>query len=761
MIKNILNIFWSKFWIKKNWFWYIQIIIFFIAIIVVQTNSLLTADMFFRKMIMKVRNITIQTNENKITLVALDENFFEKEETSYSWLHRWYYAKVLENLLKQDPKIIVVDVFFEKWQKFSGNWSKIKVINEIFGSFDKSLTDAINDKVILAWIYDFGSWANWYKSWKVKNPSEIFMKNNPIVWHVHSVQLNNINIWIYNYLQDSQTKEIMYPIWMEAYLHYTLNNLKAKVANWSEIVHWIKQDEKNDFLMIQIANIKKIIPWIQYWNTPPFIFTPLYYYNINQLKEKWAYISFYDAYTWNFPQDKVKDKVVFIWATDIALNDIKNTLLWAIPWVLTHINLFLSINNNDYIYILKKEPVSNILSISKDPNFIFIMWILLLNVVIFRVFKRKKENTEIYLIQLLIIGLLITFWQIALALPWISKVTQVQYSIFLPIWTLTILLFMQIVFNLIYSYLDTYNLKDSFQRLFKIYVWSKVDDNASERIEEIEKWYKKAEEKNMVIFFSDIAWFTEMSEKLTPEQNIITLNEYLEDMTKEIINKWWTIDKFIWDAIMAYWWDEKSSDLWAKSAIGNIMNLKSINKRIKSQLNIWLEEKDLIDIRIWLHYWKVIHWDIWYSWRLNETIIWDNVNLASRLEWINKFYKTRICMSADFWNSIIEKDKFLSRKLDLITVKWKNKPVEIYELIPIYPELLSSQHLQEIKKFINIFEEWLEQYFQWNFEKAIQLFETTLTYNKDETSKIFINRCKEIIKMKVEKWDWIRKFESK
>lgn len=761
MIRNMINIALSKFWMKKNGFWYIQIIIFIIAILVVQTNSLLTVDMFFRKMIMKVRNISIENQINNVTLVALDEYFFEKEDTSYSWLHRWYYAKVLENLIKQDPKAIVVDVFFEKWQKFSGSWSKIKIINEIFGSFDDNLSEAINEKVILASIYDFGSWMNGYKSWKVKNPAEIFLKNNPIVWHVHSVQLNNVNIGIYNYLQDSNSKEIVYPIWMEAYLHYALNNLKEKVADWTNIIHWIKHDEKNNFIILQIANIKKIIPWIQYWNTPPFIFTPLYYYNINQLKEINSYISFYDAYTWNFSKDKVKDKVIFIWATDIALNDIKNTLLWAIPWVLTHINLFLSINNNDYIYILNKNPVSSIFSISKDPNFLFIMWVLLLNAIIFRIFKRKKENTEIYFIQILVIGVIITVWQIVLAIPWISKVTNIQYSIFLPIGTLSILLFMQIVLNLIYSYLDTYNLKESFQRLFKIYVWSKVDDNATERIEEIEKWYKKAEAKNMVIFFSDIAWFTEMSEKLTPEQNIITLNEYLEDMTKEIINKWWTIDKFIGDAIMAYWWDEKSSDLWAKSAIWNIMNLKSINKRIKTQLNMLNEESDLIDIRIWLHYWKVIHWDIWYSWRLNETIIWDNVNLASRLEWINKFYKTRICMSADFWNSIIEKDKFLTRKLDLITVKWKNKSVEIYELIPLYPELLSTKHLEEIKSFILMFEKWLDKYFQWYFEEAIELFKNAQSFNKDETSNIFIKRCEEMIKMKIENWDWIRKFDSK
>jgi adenylate cyclase len=162
-----------------------------------------------------------------------------------------------------------------------------------------------------------------------------------------------------------------------------------------------------------------------------------------------------------------------------------------------------------------------------------------------------------------------------------------------------------------------------------------------------------------------------------------------------------------------------------------------------------------IRLRIWLHIWKAIVWNIGSIWRKMEfTAIWDSVNLASRLEWVNKFYGTHICVSEDIYNE--NKTNFEFRYLDTIRVKWKNNAVKIYELISLKWELIKEKR-QILKKF----SEAIELYKIRNFTSAMIIFEK-LVQLWDKPSETYLARCKVLIKKKLkETWDWVWEFEDK
>jgi adenylate cyclase len=214
------------------------------------------------------------------------------------------------------------------------------------------------------------------------------------------------------------------------------------------------------------------------------------------------------------------------------------------------------------------------------------------------------------------------------------------------------------------------------------------------------------------------------------------------------------IDKYEWDSIMALFWifwktaETKTFDI-IQSAISQQKKLKELNKEFKEIL--WEELK----VRMWIHCWEAIIWNIWAKWKKMEfTALWDNINLASRLEWVNKFYNTYICCSENIYQE--QKENFCFRFLDNIKVKWKYNWVKIYELLWKKWEITEKQ--KEIKK---IFEEALKYYFKKDFKKAIELFKKSEKI-WDKTSTIFIFRCEYLLKNPVkENWNWIWEMKEK
>jgi len=185
------------------------------------------------------------------------------------------------------------------------------------------------------------------------------------------------------------------------------------------------------------------------------------------------------------------------------------------------------------------------------------------------------------------------------------------------------------------------------------------------------------EKRNITIFFSDIRGFTSISEKLEPEELVRLLNEYLTEMTSIIIKDEGLVDKYMGDAIMAFWGapldQPDHAEIACSSSLEMMDKLRALQKKWKK------EGIPSFDIGIGLNSGDAIVGNMGSSTRFDYTAMGDNVNIASRLVGLNKTYDTNIIISENTYKII--KDKFKTRKLDTVKVKGKKKPIIIYELL--------------------------------------------------------------------------------
>jgi adenylate cyclase len=182
-------------------------------------------------------------------------------------------------------------------------------------------------------------------------------------------------------------------------------------------------------------------------------------------------------------------------------------------------------------------------------------------------------------------------------------------------------------------------------------------------------------DKELTVFFSDIRGFSTLSESMSPQDLLNHLNVYYSSMTDLILEYGGTLDKYIGDAIMAFWGAPLPMDDHANRACE--CALKQI-ERLHELNQSWPPEKR-IDIGIGINSGVMVVGNMGSSLRMSYTLIGDNVNLGSRLEGTNKEYGTNIIISEMTYGLV--KDGFIVRELDNVRVKGKNKPVGIYELV--------------------------------------------------------------------------------
>jgi adenylate cyclase len=203
------------------------------------------------------------------------------------------------------------------------------------------------------------------------------------------------------------------------------------------------------------------------------------------------------------------------------------------------------------------------------------------------------------------------------------------------------------------------------------------------------------DKKEITVFFSDIRGFTTLSEALSPEELVQLLNEYLTTMTDIVIDYKGTIDKYMGDAIMAFWGAPlplKEHAYYACiAALEQLKALKLLQKKLQDQ------GRPTIDIGIGLNTGDAVVGNMGSSHRMDYTVMGDTVNLGSRLEGTNKVYHTKIIISEKTLLQV--RDRVIVRELDLIQVKGKTEPVVIYELMDIvnqedfnkYKQIIQSQ----------------------------------------------------------------------
>lgn len=275
---------------------------------------------------------------------------------------------------------------------------------------------------------------------------------------------------------------------------------------------------------------------------------------------------------------------------------------------------------------------------------------------------------------------------------------------------------------------------------FSHYVDPTVVKQISDNAKDIYLW---GESRELSVLFSDIAGFTTISEKLDPKDLFSLMSGYLSRMTNILIQNGGTLDKYIGDAVMGFFWAPITQK---DHAIRSCRTALSMRKALP-EFNTEIISHGLspIDFRVGIASGEVLVGNIGSQDRFNYTVLGDTVNLASRLEATSKEYGTHIIIAESTY--LMVKDQFFCRKLDCITVKWKTLWVAIYELLSDIGDTSFDR-----KKY-EVYERALELYFAEKYLEAGTLWESNMA--NDITSEIMARRCVEILKGNVVVEGWV------
>lgn len=246
------------------------------------------------------------------------------------------------------------------------------------------------------------------------------------------------------------------------------------------------------------------------------------------------------------------------------------------------------------------------------------------------------------------------------------------------------------------------------------------------------------ERRSLTIFFSDIKQFTGISEQLTASAVVHLLNNYFGTVAEVIHTHRGIIDKYIGDAVMAFWvppfstGDDHASDA-CKAALAQQDAIAELRTRLPEITGMRRSPPELV-IRMGIATGEAVVGTIGSDSARSYTVIGDSVNLASRLESINKVYGTLIIISEETYR--LAQGAIEARELDLITVAGKTEPVCIYELMARAGELESGR--SELRE---LFAEGLAAYRRQDWNAAQTRFESCLRVVPDDgPARLFLER---------------------
>jgi adenylate cyclase len=440
----------------------------------------------------------------------------------------------------------------------------------------------------------------------------------------------------------------------------------------------------------------------------------------NYTSSDFSYLSFSDLYENNFDKDFFKNKIVLLGSTAIDLKSNLNdnfTDVFGknIPGIAIHANIINSFLENKFQHELAKE--------------IFYPSIMLLSsglLFVYRKLKNNKIDLFIFVLTLAIVNIIgIGLFDIGVNWPFIIT---------------NFILLTNYIYMLAFKYFVERKENRFIQKAFSQYLNEKL---LKQLVEKPELLNLGGEKKVMTVLFSDIRGFTNISEKLTPEELISLINDYLNSMSEVILDNNGTIDKFIGDAIMALWnaplEDPKHQIHAIKTALKMEETLVVFNKKRgkdeELHIGIGINTGDMVVGNVGSHR------------RFDYTVLGDNVNLASRLESLTKKYGIGIIASESVIENLEipsgEDRNIIFRLLDEVIVKGKSKPVKIFE--PMY-ETKSNLKLK------NDYEKAFDLYQKGKFDEAIKIFSSL---DSDKTSGIMIERIQSLPKEQMESWNGV------
>jgi len=274
----------------------------------------------------------------------------------------------------------------------------------------------------------------------------------------------------------------------------------------------------------------------------------------------------------------------------------------------------------------------------------------------------------------------------------------------------------------------------------------------SEIVKDPNKLNLGGEKREMTAIFTDIQGFSAISEQLDPAQLVRLLNKYLTKMSDIIMEHLGTIDKYWGDAIIAFFgaplFNADHGALACRSALAIKAAERELNKTLVS------EKLSPVPIftRIGINTGEMVVGNMGAEKKMDYTIMGNAVNLASRIEGVNKYYHTGGILISEYTRAKIG-DEFLLRRIDRVRVVGINTPLRLYELLPTDTE----------QSAVEIWEKALDLYEDRKFRKAFDLFVSLLKhYPNDNVARVYAHWCKAFIETPPpDDWDAVKNLTKK
>jgi adenylate cyclase len=243
--------------------------------------------------------------------------------------------------------------------------------------------------------------------------------------------------------------------------------------------------------------------------------------------------------------------------------------------------------------------------------------------------------------------------------------------------------------------------------------------------------------RELTVYFSDIAGMTSMAESMSPDALVRLLSRYFDEMTKVVTDHAGTVDKFIGDALMAFWGAPAPLADHAARACETAL----LSQRKLAQLRAASEVPGIANIRarIGIATGDVLVGNVGSHERFNYTVMGDTVNLASRLESLNKLYGTQILVSDATY--LPARDRIVARPVGLVQVKGKLQCVQVWEPLCLAPEDDAAA-----RELASLFTDGLAAYIARDFNRAAEQYEEALRLRPlDQPAAVLLARCRELL----------------
>lgn len=427
-------------------------------------------------------------------------------------------------------------------------------------------------------------------------------------------------------------------------------------------------------------------------------------------EKTFPHISITDILTESVPENILKDKIVLVGATAVGIFDLRVTPFGTVfPGIEVHANIVDSILANDFLYQPAWAAIFDIMAI--------IVAGLFLGIILPRagVISGALAGTFLFCGHILLCQYLFSSKGLILNL----------------VYPLSVMIFVYVAITA-YKYLAEAKQKKFIKDAFSTYLAPSV---VSQLIQFPENLVLGGEKRVITALFSDVQEFTSISEKLTPEELVDLLNEFLTEMTDIILKYEGTVDKFEGDAIIAFFGAPNPLDNQAEVACRACIEMQ---KRLAELRSKWrTEEKPELKMRIGLCTGPAVVGNMGSKNRMDYTMMGDTVNTAARLEAVNKVYGSFTLVGDSTYRSA--GDNIITREIDSVLVAGKEDPVTIYEIIG-YPEDVDDR----MQEAANHYAEGLEAYRNQDWNRALIFFNKALEATPDDgPSKIMLNRCNE------------------